>query len=136
MSVNPEPSPVCLRGYSDSCRPAPPSFLPSRRKNPVVGISSGTHTSDNQTTFKIKTGRNLHPTHSNIARAEVIAVRMGLETENNEYVDASSYTYPRVPSQSSDTPAHNTMYGWGTGNGRDVAQGLLGDSSSIPNPGL
>jgi len=28
------------------------------------------------------------------------------------------------------------MRGWGTGNGRDVARGLLGDSGSIPNPGL
>lgn len=71
----------------------------------------------------------IHPTHSNIARAEVIATRMGFSTENNEYVDASSYTYPRSPSQNNDTQVPGNQRGWGAGNGRDVARGLLGGSS-------
>ena len=78
----------------------------------------------------------IHPTHSNIARAEVIAIRMGLNTENNEYVDGSSYTYPRSPSQNDDASAPDNQQGWGTGNGRDVARGLLGGSSSALNAGL
>ncbi|KAF9650303.1 hypothetical protein BDM02DRAFT_3093343 [Thelephora ganbajun] len=64
----------------------------------------------------------IHPKHSNIARAEVIAVHMGFGTENNEYVDASSYVHPRRV--------------WGVGNGRDVARGLLGGSSLDTNAGL
>lgn len=76
----------------------------------------------------------IHPTHSNIARAEVIAVRMGLDTQN-EYVDPSSYTYPRSPSQNSDSPAHGNRRGWGTGNARDVARGLFDGSNSTPNAG-
>jgi len=76
----------------------------------------------------------IHPTHSNIARAEVIAVRMGFGIENNEYVDSSSYTYPRSPSQNSDTPVLGNRRGWGAGNGRDVARGLLVvGSSSVAN---
>ena len=78
----------------------------------------------------------IHPTHSNIARAEVIAVRMGLGAENSEYVDASSYTYPRSPSQTNDVPTHGNQRGWGAGNGRDIARGLLGGSNSITNASL
>jgi len=77
----------------------------------------------------------IHPKHSNIARAEVIAVGMGLGVENSEYVDASSYTYPRSPSQANDTSPHGNQRGWGAGNGRDVARGLLGGSGSITNAG-
>lgn len=76
----------------------------------------------------------IHPTHSNIARAEVIAVRMGLDTQN-EYVDPSSYTYPRSPSQTSDSPAQGNRRGWGTGNARDVARGLFDGSNSTTNAG-
>ena len=78
----------------------------------------------------------IHPTNSNIARAEVIATRMGFGTENNEYVDTSSYTYPRSPSINDDTSAPINHRRWGAGNGRDVARGLLGGSSSNPNAGL
>ena len=77
----------------------------------------------------------IHPRHSNIARAEVIAVGMGLGDENNEYVDASSYRYPRSPRQANDMPPCGNQRGWGAGNGRDVARGLLGGSGSITNPG-
>lgn len=74
----------------------------------------------------------IHPTRSNIARAEVIAVHMGFGTENNEHVDASSYAYPQSPSQTND----GNQRGWGAGNGRDVARGLLGGSNSITDAGL
>ena len=79
----------------------------------------------------------IHPKHSNIARAEVIAIRMGLGTEN-EYVDSSSYTYPGSPSQNqnNDTSAPSNRRGWGRGNARDVARGLLVGSSSTSNAGL
>ena len=77
----------------------------------------------------------IHPAHSNIARAEVIAIRMGFGAENNEYVDASSYTYPQSP-QNNDTRTSGNQRGWGTGSGRDVARGLLGGSGSNPNAGL
>lgn len=79
----------------------------------------------------------IHPTHSNIARAEVIAVRMGLRTEDSEYVDTSSYAYPQSPSQVNDASTHGNQRGWGAGNGRDVARGMLGiSSSSIADAGL
>ena len=78
----------------------------------------------------------IHPTNSNIARAEVIATRMGFSTDNNEYVDTSSYTYPRSPSTNEDSPAPSNHRRWGAGNGRDVARGLLGGSSSNTNAGL
>jgi hypothetical protein len=77
----------------------------------------------------------IHPTHSNIARAEVIAIRMGLGTEN-EYVDASSYTYPRSTPQNNDAPVPGNRRGWGAGSGRDVARGLFVGSSSTLNAGL
>lgn len=78
----------------------------------------------------------IHPTHSNIARAEVIAVRMGFGIEANEYVDSSSYTYPHSPSQNSDTPVGGNLHVWGTGSGRDVARGLLVvGSSSVADAG-
>ena len=78
----------------------------------------------------------IHPTRSNIARAEVIAVRMGFGTDSNEYVDGSSYTYPRSPSQPNDTSTRGVLRGWGTGNGRDIARGMLGGSSSIMGASL
>lgn len=78
----------------------------------------------------------IHPTNSNIARAEVLAVHMGIGTENNEYVDTASYTYPRSPVQTNDMPTHGNQRGWGAGNGKNVARGLLGGSSSTTNTGL
>lgn len=56
---------------------------------------------------------------------------MGFGIENSEYVDSSSYTYPRSPSQNSDVPERGSRRGWGTGNGREIARGLL---VACPNP--
>lgn len=108
---------------------------PSFQYTPLV-ISEQTAPSITRPRSKSKPdGIFIHPAHSNLARAEVIAVRMGFGVENNEYVDASSYTYPQSPSRNDDTLAPDNQRGWGVGNGRDIARGLLGSTSSVAKAG-
>jgi len=102
---------------------------------PVISDQSASVTTRPRSKSK-PDGIFIHPKNSNIVRAEVIAVRMGFGTEDSEYVDTSSYTYPQTPSQASDMSAHSNQRGWGAGNGPDVARGMLVGSNSILSAGL
>ena len=131
--------PISLSASPTNSHPrsiSPPQMSPSFQYTPPAAAEQSIPATAISRSKSKPNGIFIHPAHSNFARAEVIAVRMGFGIENNEYVDPSSYTYPRSPSQNSnDTPVRDNRRGWGTGNGRDVARGLLAGSSSAANAG-
>lgn len=72
----------------------------------------------------------IHPTESNLARAEAFAIQHGLAVGNNDLVDATSYRYAGTPVSSQDKAAAG--HGWGGGKGRETARELLGGSADSP----
>jgi len=69
----------------------------------------------------------IHPTESNLVRAEAFAIQHGLAV-GNDLVDATSYRYDGTPVSSQDKAAADR--GWGGGKGRETARELLGGSDS------
>jgi hypothetical protein len=66
---------------------------------------------------KIKpAGLFIHPNNSNLARADAVAVELGLH-RSTERVEALRTSY--------DSDDDDVMAGWGQGRGRDTARSLL-----------
>lgn len=65
-------------------------------------------------------GLFIHPNNSNLARADAVAVELGLH-RSTERVEA-----PRSSSDSDD----GGMAAWGQGRGREAARHLLGDKTT------
>ncbi|KAH9923620.1 uncharacterized protein B0H18DRAFT_878503 [Fomitopsis serialis] len=107
-------------GYADSYPPPVPLTLPTRRPVPTRTSSDNTHVTrtTRSGSFRSKPdGLNIyiHPSESNIARADAVARELGLSSEEDE--ETGIYH--------GDAGTTETEPLWEPGKGRDVARSLL-----------